>query len=1470
MRRSIPFLAAACAAIGALLAAMLSATPALAFPGGARGGTVVVRQSAKPPPMPAKPPPMSLRTVAVTPLPLGDEVVTASGDRDGWHLYAAASGDGWRWHPLATLAPAGVNVNGERWIGRQCLTGDGRYVVAVIAPWSANNDPAGMGRGGLAYSVDAHTGAVRPLAGGVSLHYFTPSCGTGSAAALTRYLGSDEQATQLVRADAASGRLGVTAVLPGEVTGAVPVGMAGFVAARGTTIERITSSGRETVLARVDGQPFDLTANAAGGVDFLLGRGGDRATVWQATSAGVRQVGTGSFTDLALFTGRGGYTIAVGATRVDPASGIRALGAQPAPVEAVSLDATAVSVAAATGARPVAGPAGADLPRAPLQVRLAGAGPSGRRPGSGGPTGVPWVPDVAAPATTALPPVIGVAGGRSAPTAGFVSTCAVPRNHVDLQAMQPSPSMVDWAANLAGQRALSGTATRPAGFANLGLPAYAPGQDFPMPALSGAGGSTIPREVLEGIFSQESNLMQATWHSIEGVSGNPLIADYYGAAGGYQVGVATPDCGYGIGQVTTGMTVGAMNYDLQRKVAVDYAENIAAAAQILTGKWNELIAAGITANNSDPAVLENWYLAIWDYNSGLHPNTGGPWGLGWANNPANPAYPYNRHPFLHQQLSALPLSWLVTYDDAKTPGNWPYQEKVFGWMEVPLIDATTGLYSYSGTLEWSHDGINDQQLNPFELARPDLMAFCDVAKNQCDPATAPGGNPCTLSSLQCWWHYPASWCTLLTNICHGGSWTVTPGAAEPGAANDYYPSVCDINTQEVPPGSAIVDSQPSGVNLQGCDPATENWHSTGTFAFTSGDPNNPAAQQTDMDLHQLGTGLGGHIWFTHTNEPTDPAGASYWGLTGTWTPALPSLGNYTIKVFIPAGGATSAQANYSIDPGYGSPSIVAINQGSFTNQWISLGTYWLGEHATVSLTNLGTTASGDLAFSGLAFVPAAGPAPYAILGDSYSSGEGTSNYDADTNTPSNTCHRSPSAFGRVYAASSSAFAGGNVEHLACSGATTASILTTGLYNEPPQVSELLPSARLVTVTIGGNDVGFAGVLARCVTPLLTCEDYYTQDDSNNLDAAIENLRGTLAATYTAIKQKAPAATVIAVTYPNIFEPGSKGATCASIGAIGSGDVEWLIRETFHLDDVIEAAARDAGIQVLDERYAFLDHELCSATPWVNGLFSQPITDISGAFHPNAAGYAAIAADLKGSPVAPASRPAATWGGWRNAAMAARMPTTTRALQMFNRLQVANASNTSYSATYFGGWSTAPPSVRGCDRRTYVLTRDADPGTIVPAPGSTPGSMCAIASASWQSPYDAPGGPLATVSGDPRLTGSPGSPVDIDHVVSKKDAWVSGADQWIGTATNPNEERTDFANDADGLELLTVSARVNGKKLDKTPDQWLPDNSDPPGNPAFTCDFLKMYVAVKWQYQLTITLGEWNTINTRLTIAACGP
>lgn len=1276
-------------------AVALAACSAAALCATLTGATTAAAQPAAQHTKHTKPASTSLPVHAVRPLAAGDEIVDGRGDSDGWHLYAASSGNGWAWQPLATLAPAGVDANGERWTGRQCLTGDGRYVVAVVAPWNTDNSPDGADRGGIAYVVDAHSGAVRPLLSGVSLYYFSPSCGAGDTVALTRFAGTDEQTTQVVLADPATATVRSVRTLAGQFTGAVPDATGGFYAASGADVVHVPGSGATTRSATA-GAPFDLVADASGGVAFLVGAHHNAATVWESDRNGTRQVGGGVFGDVALFAGKAGHPVAEGTTNLAPTAGITALTGTPSTVEATSLAGTAFSLAPTTKAAAPSSVSSGSLPRTPLVLAT----------GNGKQRHVAtWQPTAVAPRTATFPSVlqnngtiVGPAARVTKPTSkptskatarvstadstSFTSDCAVARNDVNLQAMQPSPEDVDWAANLAGRSLLTGGAARSAGYANLGLPAYSPSQDFPLPAPFGPNGDSIPREVLEGIFAQESNFNQASWHSVQGVAGNPLIADYYGAGGGDVVGVQNPDCGYGLGQVTTGMHVGDMSYDLQRKVAVDYAENVAAAAQILAQKWNELADAGITANDADPSTIENWYLAIWDYNSGLHADTGsGPWGLGWANNPANPDYPYNRGPFLHADTADGPE---ITYDDAATPGNWPYQEKVFGWMEVPIESSLSGNASYQGTIETYDPSSNTNVIrdDESELARPGMDDFCTVAANECDPticsqslygsncdpSTSDGTGPCTRSDFECWWHFPDSWCSAL-NPCHTGTWEYAAGSQEPPAVSpDYDPlPTCSVSASDIPAGTDIVDSQADAVNLQGCDSANENWHNSGSFAFTYGDPAVPDSQQTDIDVHQLGTGLGGHIWFTHTDEPTDDNGVSLWGVTGTWTPGIP-MGRYQVKVFVPGAAATATEADYTVHNGLGLQHTVTINQDDFTDQWVSLGYFWLGPGSSVSLTNLHVTSDGDLAFSGMAFVPA-DPGEYAMLGDSYSAGEGAGNYDMDTNNFMGQClnpvseemvpctnngHRTSLSYNRDFAADTTTFGkitdptstdpAKNWVDVACSGATIEDFYDTdevGLCpNEPGQLAALNDNTSLVTMTFGGNDLGFAPVVQACIVPPRKCMSKYDAqiraEAQNLMDPTNEDGWPHLIQT---IQSLAPNAEIVLLGYPHLV-PGStvSGSSCLADGFMAGSDRDWLNSMGDLIDQDEAQVASDYGIDYLSTTATFAGHELCTANSYFTGILDPNpsdteageetfVSDMAPAgkqewFHPNASGYLA--------------------------------------------------------------------------------------------------------------------------------------------------------------------------------------------------------------------------------------------------------
>jgi lysophospholipase L1-like esterase len=1066
-------------------------------------------------------------------------VVTGRSEPGGYRIYLQVGGAGSRPRALVTLASG--SRDGERWIGSQCLTGDGRTVVVVIAPWHVSNVPALRNVGASAYAVDVRTSAVRPLLGGVALVYFNPGCGTGSRVALTRFRGVDAAATEVTTLDAGTGRVLGSSTVAGQVTSAVP-SSAGVLAAAGSSLVRLDGH-TATPVARADGQIFDLTP-VRGGVAYLAVHGAGGVSLWQWSAAGASRLASGRLSQVRLFAGTGGRAAVVG----------------------VHPRATSVQV----------------LPRVP---GLASTLPAPARP-------------------TALPAEPGHAAASQTPA------CAVPRNDVTLQAMQPNAARVDWAIQQAVRGALPGTAE----------------SDFPKPAV------IVPREVLDGIAAQESNLQQASWHALPGVAGNPLIANYYGTnATATTVDYSKADCGYGLTQVTDYMRKNApgVTQTEQNRIATDYRENLAAGLTILAQKWTELQQAGITVTNGNPADstdLENWYLALWDYNSGLHANDGaGNYGLGWSNNPVNPDYPPNRVPFLSQ-----------TYADASHPQDWPYQERVFGWMHTPLI-MPDGQRGYTGV--------------PAVLPVPPRTLFCD-ASNSCDPSGSTptyctlAGNPNSATYYHCWWHKSAGWQQCSTP-CISGTFTVPTSAPEPVNSRPYPPVCTPTGWGMTASSTVIVDNEAADVNLAGCPDPSTGWHNGGTFS-TSFSPDSVPA----IDWHQLGVGFGGHIWMTHSEPSGDPR-----LLTGTWTPSASVAGIREIRVFIPDNGATTTDALYTIHTKTPDGDLQrVIDQNFFSNQWVSLGFFKLGAGASVSLSNQAADGNGtaDVAFDAVAFL-APPPQSYVALGDSYSAGEGVpdwvavrdpgTDWNGSSGEPADTCHRSPDAYSRQYAAKTTTYASEPVILGACSGAVIADMSNKNSANpgEQAQLSLIPKDARLVTLTIGGNDAQFAPILTDCVSVYVLikgdCVGAYSvcpappsaPDECEN--SVIDGLKPRLVSLYKQIRLDAPNAQIWVLTYPDIFPDPHGSNFDATRALMTANDIVWLKGLAARLDGVIKSAAVASGanIKVSDEQTAFAGHEVWTnpaSGVWVNEVDVLDPSD-TNQFHPTSAGYAKLASDLRG-------------------------------------------------------------------------------------------------------------------------------------------------------------------------------------------------------------------------------------------------
>jgi lysophospholipase L1-like esterase len=217
---------------------------------------------------------------------------------------------------------------------------------------------------------------------------------------------------------------------------------------------------------------------------------------------------------------------------------------------------------------------------------------------------------------------------------------------------------------------------------------------------------------------------------------------------------------------------------------------------------------------------------------------------------------------------------------------------------------------------------------------------------------------------------------------------------------------------------------------------------------------------------------------------------------------------------------------------------------------------------------------------------------YVALGDSYASGVGTRDYIDDSG-----CRRSDAAYPSLLADA----IGADLTFAACSGAKTGDVLNN-------QLGGLSDSTDLVTITIGGNDTGWTGVVQQCAYPYpWTCTKEIAAAEAFIRDALPARLNDV----YNAIEDAAPNAEVIVVGYPLLFN----GEECNAITRISPGEQAALNDAADLLGDVVGTVAASHGFQYADVRAAFDDHAVCDDTEWLNGI-SYPIAE---SYHPNKSG-----------------------------------------------------------------------------------------------------------------------------------------------------------------------------------------------------------------------------------------------------------
>lgn len=300
---------------------------------------------------------------------------------------------------------------------------------------------------------------------------------------------------------------------------------------------------------------------------------------------------------------------------------------------------------------------------------------------------------------------------------------------------------------------------------------------------------------------------------------------------------------------------------------------------------------------------------------------------------------------------------------------------------------------------------------------------------------------------------------------------------------------------------------------------------------------------------------------------------------------------------------------------------------------------------------------------------------YLALGDSYSSGEGdrekmldgTSYYTADTREEQG-CHLSVRSYPFLLRDIWNIQAD-TMHSVACSGALVTNDFLTPLENYEGQHMELhdllgeerqnfinstlqhyvpgrIPQLEfvdkdqpdIITLTGGGNDVGFANIIKYCAGDIVetfvfgyTCEYVKGKALNQVLNDAIDSQYKASRQLVEKIKEISPQSKIYYVGYPS-FVSGGSGGCALNTGALDSEERTMINESVTRLNGVLRQVAADTGIVYIDIEQVLEGGRLCEGSEYVNGVWDVGLVDVavgkgSEAFHPNAKGHELIAAAI---------------------------------------------------------------------------------------------------------------------------------------------------------------------------------------------------------------------------------------------------
>jgi lysophospholipase L1-like esterase len=197
----------------------------------------------------------------------------------------------------------------------------------------------------------------------------------------------------------------------------------------------------------------------------------------------------------------------------------------------------------------------------------------------------------------------------------------------------------------------------------------------------------------------------------------------------------------------------------------------------------------------------------------------------------------------------------------------------------------------------------------------------------------------------------------------------------------------------------------------------------------------------------------------------------------------------------------------------------------------------------------------------------------------------------------------------------------------CSGAETEDMTQTQNVSpgpNPPQFDSLSADTVAVTVTIGGNDIGFSGIAEDCFSPTPTsgspCKDQYTAGGQDEISRRIAETAPKVDGVLDGILARSPLAKVYVVNYSALFP--HTGPGCYPLMPVADGDVAYLRAKQEELNAMLAEQAAANGAHLVDVYAASVGHDAC-APPIIRWVEPYVPANAAAPLHPNIVGMQAM-------------------------------------------------------------------------------------------------------------------------------------------------------------------------------------------------------------------------------------------------------